>query len=69
MSICMDGKLKTTLPDLFAELRRLETRVAQAVCSVHGTITADEIHRLSVLRRRLGLTWDAINLRWLDLQD
>ena len=63
------GKFKANLPDLFAELRRLETRVTQAVCSVHGTVTADEIHRLSVLRRRLGLTWDAINLRWLDLQD
>ncbi len=56
-------------PDQTTELRNLETRVTMAVCSVHGTVTADEVHRLSVLRRRLGITWDAINQRWMALQD
>lgn len=56
---------KATQADLFAELRNLETRCAKAVCSVHGTLSDDEVGRLAVLRQQLGLTWDASDRRWL----
>ncbi len=58
-----------TSSDLASTLQNLETRAAMAVANVHGSLTRTEVEKLWILRRRLGLHYDAINRRWLDLQD
>jgi hypothetical protein len=50
-------------------LQQIETRIAMLVCSIHGIVTKAEIDLRDALRAKLGKRWDAINLRWEDLEE
>jgi hypothetical protein len=49
----------------------IETRIAAAVCSVHGIVLRGEIELRDTLRSKVGRKYCAVNERWeaLDIAD
>lgn len=50
-------------------LKRLEERITMAVCDVNGVVTNVEMDEVERLRRIVGESWDAINRRWVALDE
>ena len=62
---CSRCKTLRTLADV-------ETGIAQMVCSVHGTVTQATNELVDNLRRKTGVTYDAINggfTEWTDSRE
>ena len=65
----MRKKIRNPFPvlDYRRELKDLEDRIARKVNSIHGVVTQAEAERLEQLRRVVGESWDAVNMKWKPL--